>query len=446
MKKKLFFIFVLSFIFLFLFLLNGGAFANVFDDIISKSDLKSPVGVYFFDNSDKKIIYKKNENTLFNPASTLKVLTFGASYLVLGDDYEFKTALYKDNQNNIYLKLGADALLKQSDLDELISKISNTNFKNLYIDPYIIDSDELYPASWLEEDVWPYQRGISPYIIDSNYATIALRRSSLAQRVDVIQNGTYKMAIINELKIGDNQDYKIETSPKSPSIVVLKGTINKDEIINLPVLNPEINFNVKLRASLEKNKIVYLNQIKIKKTPSDAKYIASVSHNIKEISREILYNSNNFIAEVVFKVAGAKYIDYQRSAALDDAIAMFRAIFRKYLNENTVIADASGVSRQNLITLESYMGIFNELLISSDLKTLLMSANEGTLTDRMLYLQNNLKAKTGTLKNYSSLAGVLNSKQNKEIYFGIITQNSPKRKALLKYFEENMISELYKNY
>lgn len=42
------------------------------------------------------------------PASTLKIITLSASLDTLGEDYEFKTQLYKNTNNELILKLGAD--------------------------------------------------------------------------------------------------------------------------------------------------------------------------------------------------------------------------------------------------------------------------------------------------------------------------------------------------
>ena len=61
-----------------------------------------------------------------NPASTLKTLTFGASNIVLGSDYEFETALYKYG-NDLYLKLGGDALLSKNDLVNIFSQFKKEN-------------------------------------------------------------------------------------------------------------------------------------------------------------------------------------------------------------------------------------------------------------------------------------------------------------------------------
>ena len=429
-----------------LFLVQTSIQANEIDRYIKKSDfeLKSTVSIYA--QNDKKVIYKKNSKKLLNPASILKTLTFGASYLVLGDDYKFETILYRDNLNNYYVKLGGDVLLTKNDLADLFSSIKKCKINNIYIDDSIIEKTN-YPNSWMQEDTFPNERAITPYIVDNYKIEIAIKRSSLATLIDIIQNDSYKIPIINQLKLGNNQDYKIEKMyGEDSSILSFSGTISKDEIIYLPVLKPEINFNIKLREAIEKTGINYPNKIEIKKLPQNAIRISSVSHNINDISKNILLNSDNFSAETVFKVAAAKYINYSHSATLDDAVKMFEEIFKDEWSEGIKIADGSGVSRYNLVNAEFIVNCLNKLFKNERYKNLLATANQGTLSNRLIFLEGNLRAKTGTLSNMSSIAGVLNTKKGMDTVFAIIVQNSPKRKAILKNFENNIITILYRKY
>ena len=94
----------------------------------------------------------------------MKVISFAAAYDVLGSDYEFKTSLYKDCLNNFYVKLGGDVLLNEDNLIELISNLKNQKINEIYVDDSIFDKEK-YPSTWLEEDKWPNQRAITPYII-----------------------------------------------------------------------------------------------------------------------------------------------------------------------------------------------------------------------------------------------------------------------------------------
>lgn len=426
--------------------------ANSIDKCINDAnfELKSTVGVYVQNVRSDDVVYKKNEQKLLNPASTLKLLTFGSAYKVLGENFDFETALYKDANNNIYLRLAGDTLLGQDDLNELFSKLKinfdTTKINNIYIDDSIIDKIP-YPKGWMEEDTWPNQRAITPYIIDKNLVQIAIKRSSFATKVDIIQNDDYKIPVINELKLADKQKIEIKRLyGENSSIVNFQGTVSEDEIINLPVLNPEINFNIKVQKAINKNKIQYFKKITPKKMPSNVRKLASVSHNIKDISKDILYNSDNFCAEVVFKIAAAKYIGYKKSASFDDAVKMFNDTYADYITEGIVITDGSGVSRYNLLNPEFIVKSFTMLLNQTNIKDLMVGADEGTMKDRLILLRDNLKVKTGTLSNMSSIVGVLTTRKNKDLVFSIIVQNSPKRKAVLKNFEDTLIALLYRKY
>ena len=158
-----------------------------------------------------------------------------------------------------------------------------------------------------------------------------------------------------------------------------------------------------------------------------------------------MHNSDNFASEIVFKVAASKHFNCA-NASTEDGIRMFESIFKKHLNKKTTIADGSGVSRENLISAKVYMSIFDEILSITDIETLLPNSNQGTLNDRLMFLQGNLKAKTGTLKDCSGLSGRVKSLQNNDYNFVVIVQNYKKRKALIKHFEERIVGTIYKNY
>ncbi|MBQ9149321.1 D-alanyl-D-alanine carboxypeptidase, partial [bacterium] len=302
-----------------------------------------------------------------------------------------------------------------------------------------------YPNTWLKEDEWPNYGMVTPYIIDSNLIQISINRSSLSKKVDVISNSEYKIPIINELEIGEKNNFQIlRLYGEDSSIINLKGEISQDEQLNLFVLKPELNFNIKLNSALEKNGIIHNEKAEVKIVPSNAKKIASIERPIRDIARLVLHNSCNIESEVIFKVAASKY--YDKTASLDDAIKMFMEFHGNKFGKNEKIVDASGVSRENKISLKTLNAILFDLYKKTDLITLLPTADEGTLSERLVFLKGNLKAKTGTLKKYSSLNGVLTTRNNNKVIFSIAVQNSDKRKSLLKNFENTLVGIIYKNY
>lgn len=446
---------IISFI-VFLCLLIIPCEAKTIDKVISQSNLglRSALALYIINSDTNKVIYKKNEQKLLNPASTLKLITFSTSYKVLGPDYLFKTALYKSG-NDLYLKLGGDALLTSKDLEDLFkdakTKVDFNQINNIYIDDSIMNKYLPYPSGWMQDDIWPHSRMITPYIIDNNKVKIAIQRSSLATKVDIVQNDEYKLPIINDLTLSLDeskiQDIKIEKMyGEDSSIIKFSGTANKDEMFDLPVLKPEINFNIKLRNALEKNKIVFMKKINAKSMPQNAQEIAFVSHSIDEIGKKILLNSDTFGAETVFRIAAAKHINYKHPATMQDAIDMFYEINAPYKEEDIKVTDGSGVSRYNLISAKVAVEIFNKLNKETDVSKIMATPGSGTLKNRMLFLEGNLRAKTGTLSNMSALLGTLKTKKGRQIIFCTIIQNSPKRKAILKNFENDLITTIYRRY
>lgn len=440
---------ILTFVFL---LLTVQTQANEIDKFIKQSgfEFRSTIGIYVKDLKTDTVLYKRNENKLLNPASSVKALTFGAIALVLGDDYKFETALFKDKNDNYYLKLAADPLLTHTNLESIFKSLKNKKINNIYIDDTIIDKVP-YPSGWMGEDSWPNERKITPYIVDNNFVDILIKRSSLSTRIDIIQNDNYKIPIINELELKDKdssakQEIKIvkEYGEDLP-IINFKGTIVQDEILKLPVPDSELNFKIKVFSALDKNSIVYNKQLQNKKVPADAKKVTSISHSLKEISKEILCNSNNFVTEVVFKAAAAKYINYEHPATYNDAIKMFYEAYNTDVNE-IKLADATGVSRHNLVSAKFLAEKLTKLNNKTIIKEELATGGNGTLKDRLLFLKDNLKAKTGTLSGISTICGFLQTKKNKNIVFAIIIQNSTKRKAILKNFEDNLITMFYRKF
>ncbi len=428
------------------------ASANLVSSYIQKSGFEnnSTISLYVKNTKNNNTVYKRNEKKLLNPASTLKVLTFGASYKVLGEGYKFETILYKDANNNLYIKLGADPLLSYLDLVELFScakeKITTAEINNIYIDDSIIDKTP-YPNAWMQEDIWPNQRAITPYIIDNNFTNIDIKRSSLATKVDILQGDSYKIPIINELKLGDTQNYTItkEYGENSP-IITFRGTIKEDESKRLPVLNPQINFVIKTNKALSKSGYLFDKKILFKKTPSKVTRISAVNHDIEEVSKKILFNSDNFASEIVSKVAAAKYIKYSHPATNEDMINMFYDIYQNTITKDIKITDSCGVSRNNFLNTEFLVNGFSYISHITKIENLMTAPHQGTLANRLLFLDSNLKAKTGTLDNMSSIMGILNTKKCNNLIFAIIVQNSPKRKAILKNFEDNIITILYRRY
>ena len=69
----------------------------------------------------------------------------------------------------------------------------------------------------------------------------------------------------------------------------------------------------------------------------------------------------------------------------------------------------------------------------------------GPLSNRMIPLQNSLKAKTGTLADISAIAGYLTSKKGKQYAFCIMINDPKSTSSDKKNLEDYIIREMYLN-
>ena len=133
-------------------------------------DKETTVSVSVKDIQSGKTVYDRYDKKLLHPASSLKIFTLWASIDTLGSNYSFDTKILKDSQNNIYIKLGADPMLKYSDLRQLVRLANIDKINKIYIDDTIIDNTP-YPTGWLTDD-FQEMAMISPYTLNQNRVSV----------------------------------------------------------------------------------------------------------------------------------------------------------------------------------------------------------------------------------------------------------------------------------
>ena len=155
------------------------------------------------------------------------------------------------------------------------------------------------------------------------------------------------------------------------------------------------------------------------------------------------------MAETIFKLAGGKFVN--NTGSVDSAILMLNDYCRKN-NLNTAnirIVDGSGVSKNNLMTAEFMTDFLIKLSKQENferLKEQMATPGKGTLSNRMLYFNNNLTAKTGTLSNISSIAGYIKTQKGRRLVFDIMINDPKSQNSDKKRLEEMILRAVYTNY
>ncbi len=415
-----------------------------FSKIISDSNIKkSDISISVINTETGKEVYQLHSKKKFYPGSVQKLLTYKVAEYVLGRDYRFKTSLYKNSKNEYLIKLGADPLLTSDNLKVLATKIQpETNA--IYIDDSILD-DENWGNGWDEEDnLNPSLAKFSAYNLDNNIIKVLFIPNEKNSPATISQEKFYPLSFINEVITGDSN--KIELTRKNyiaPDMIIASGTVNTVVTKYIPITNTKRYFKLTLERILNEEKIDYSGLYKSKKLTPDFKEIAIISHGMDEIGASILKNGNNISSETVFKVAAAK-TSPENKGTFNGGLKLFYD-YCKQLNIDTKdikIADASGVSDDNILTAE-FITTFLANKQTYDIKQLLPTSGEGVLNNRMSYMKGKLFAQTGAINQTGSIAGYVDTLNGNTYAFCIIINDESAKNADKKMLEEYLIREIF---
>lgn len=417
-------------------------FSKDITNIINNSNIKKGcVSVSIKSVENKKTLYELNQTVPMPPASTQKLITALPAFKTLGEDYEFKTTLYKDKLGNYLIVLGADPYLKSSDLKILTKKLP-AEVKSISIDDTIIDKKEWGEGWQWDDDINPLMPKFSAYNLDYNSVKFYIQPSEINCPANIIMDKDYPMTIINNIVTSNKTSYKVEKAyAESSDILKTIGEVNKTVAVSVPVNSPRKYFKRRLADALIDNSKDNNGEYNIEKLNDKYTYVSDVSHSVQQAKNDILKNSDNYVSETVFKLAGGKF--KSTIGSFESGKEMFDAYCKQMNLDNSQIniVDASGVSKNNLM-VSDFMTQF--LLINKDeLEPIMATAGEGTLLERLLYLKGNLRAKTGTLSNVSTLTGYVSTQNGHKYVFCIMINDAKSDSKDKKLLEDNIVKTLY---
>ncbi len=162
-------------------------------------------------------------------------------------------------------------------------------------------------------------------------------------------------------------------------------------------------------------------------TPARMTVLAETGRPLQEILGMVMKNSNNFLAEYVFKMIGGAAGGQQETAQKTVERIHQRMTLNKIPFGRCIINDGSGLSRANCLSASALTGIlgaaYNDQKIYSPFyQSMSVAGVDGTLRKRMkgTYAEGNVHGKTGTLRNVSALAGYVTTRDGEQICFSML--------------------------
>lgn len=415
----------------------------------SPLETSSVVAVSVKEANTGKVIYQHNEKKLLHPASTLKIFTTIPAMEELGNDYEFTTTFYTKD-NDLYIKAGADPLLSSQTLKNAIKNIKSKgyhSFNKVYFDGNIIDNAE-WGIGWMWDDTTNKRmQKFSAYNLDDNLVNIKLSKDEnevITAKSDILT------PIINTVTAGEKDDiFAVRQEWTSPDIILVSGTLNSPvSTLNVPLNNIKRHYQQTVMNQLKSSKITLQQPICLEGTvPENAKIIGEIKNPTAPVYEKIFKNSDNFCTETITKIAGGK--KYGKTGSVVEQTKMFYEYWTDN-NVNTtgiIVADASGVSRNNLITTDFMTNALNKIYVNKQedfIRNTFAQPGEGTFSNRLLNYRGEVFLKSGTLANISGLAGYVKAENGKMYSVAILIQNFTYPDRQVKIFENKLIDEIKK--
>ncbi len=433
-------------------ILHAQSLPQKLDSLLNDPLLRtSEVGITVFDLTTGESLFRHQDEKLYRPASTEKVITSVTALAVLGTDYTMDTRLQYTGQiendtlkGNLYLIGGFDPELMDEDLDSLVDVIAQSGIR------YIADTlaadismtDSVYWGSGWSWDDAPdsFQPYLSSLMLNRgcvDVTVIPTQKDSLPDVVCMPASDFYQVdndAVsyrpeAGKLKITRNWLYH-------GNLIYISGNVSKKTTQTLSVYNSQ-EFFLHTFSKRLKEKGIEVRHVTFADCPeSDSLMVVSplftLERPIVEVLNQMMKESDNLCAESMFYHLAMNHVQRKWVSDNDgtDAVNYFMKDTLGFNPEIYNIADGSGVSLYNYVSPQLLLEYLKYAYHHPDIfqpfyESLPIAGMDGTLEHRMKKGKTfrNVRAKTGTVKGVSSLAGYAKASNGHLLAFVIINQN-----------------------
>jgi D-alanyl-D-alanine carboxypeptidase/D-alanyl-D-alanine-endopeptidase (penicillin-binding protein 4) len=460
---------LISSLFLFFSSLSIAASDNAFP--VSDADFAAlPSGaeasLMVMDLKSNKTLYSYHEETLRPPASVQKLVTALAARLELGADYRFSTDI-ETRGNDVIFRFSGDPSLRTDDIRKLVEKLKHETSiirGNLYLNGAVFDEFELADGLPWDNLGVCYSAPSSTMSLDDNCAVAKMIYTDNQQtKIDFQVSRDAPITIHQHLDLTDGLEKrycKFKLMANDHNEYTLGGCLGRNKIprfLNFAIQNTELFVAEVIRRELKHAGIELQGKI-IRNDRASGKIVAHhESESLMVLLDEMLKDSDNLIADNLLKMVGRHY--FSEAGGFDNGVAAVKAILKDKAGidlDNAMLADGSGLSRNNRITASQVIAVLSYIVSHPELKLLdamAESGKSGTLRYRYSLrtdaLKGKVRGKTGSLYGTYNLAGILTTQSGRHLLFVQMVTNyhHPEYhrhdKREIRRFERKLYQSLY---
>lgn len=428
-------------------------------------------GIEVYDPERRRVLYRRNGELHFVPASNAKLVVTAVALGELGPDYRYRTEIHAPGRtlgdsvvDRLVVVASGDPTLSArfhpsatAPLDSMADSLAAVGIRRvageLVVDASRFDSVRLHPAWELGDVDFAYAAPVAAFAIAEGTFRVELAPGAAPGEPAVarIVGPAGRMHLVNDLvtdTAGARRRISTERRPGSDTLR-LAGRIPLDmtpDTVAYAVGDPAGFAALALLESLARRGITVDGGARVVYDMTEARTLRPVggqpvvtwtSPPMSEIVGGILKPSQNWIAEMVLKTLGA---EREGHGSWPAGLAVERRYLRDVAGIDSTafsLSDGSGLSAQNLLAPATIVRLLDfarrqpwgPVYRAAQAEP---GVEESTLENRLTALQGRLFAKTGTIANVNSLSGYLTTRSGRELIFSILTNGSGRPAAQVR--------------
>jgi serine-type D-Ala-D-Ala carboxypeptidase/endopeptidase (penicillin-binding protein 4) len=390
------------------------------------------VGIKIFDPKTQEVIFAKNENRYFVPASNIKILSLYASLKNIGDSIPaLKYALKNDS---LFVSGTADPTFLHPDLpssktfDFLKNSpaktivFSDANFKN-----------EVFGPGWAWDDYNDYyQTELSSLPIYGNIVRFKKTNNELSISPLIFSDSLFS---------SQNSFLEIKRNIDGNAFYTTPKTIQKSDFEQDIPFKTSFSLLRKLLSDTLKKEVTR------KYFMPNKEFKTLYSLPVDTVLRRMMQISDNMLAEQLLLLSGAKYSD---TISTSLTIKNIQKDLMANIPQKFNWVDGSGLSRYNLVTPEGLVFLLDAMLKEFPKNRLfsLMSigGQVGTLKNAYKSDVPFVFAKTGSLSGVYNQSGYLITKSGRLLIFSFMNNNFVGSATKVRVKTSEIVTFLHENY
>jgi len=435
-------------------------FAERVDAVLSKNGAsKAHWGLLVADADSGEVLYARNSNQYFLPASNVKLFTTVMAMATLGPEFRIRTTIESARGVDRMGRLRGDLVLvgrgdanlsnrvfpngepytknnhrdgpPEKLLAQLADQVIARGVKQIDGDVVADDSDFVparFPSGWTVDDtVWGYGAAVSAIAVNDNVMTLEVRPGSvrgapLRTKLEPL-SGIYQVRMeAVTTAAGSQPELRLSRDPES-RVFVVSGSLPLDappQPLVVAVPEPAEHAAALLARLLRARGVRIRGRARARHasdttrrgglTNSTLVLAEHISPPLIEDARLTNKTSQNLHAELMLRVAAS---EKSGAMTMDDALT-FASEFLQSIGvaqDDVLLRDGSGLSRNNLVTPQSVVQLLQYALRQSwgpdFVNTLPLAGEDGTLEERMkgTAASGRVQAKSGSLNHVNGLSG-----------------------------------------